>query len=77
MNLSFEEHSDILVPAIKEFPLTLECKVVYKQMQDKSEIPENYLTSFYLEDVDSSFHGANKDIHIAYYGEMVNAYIVK
>lgn len=29
------------------------------------------------QDVDSSFHGANKDYHTAYYGEIVSAYIIK
>lgn len=77
LNLSLEESKEISVPGIKELPLTLECKVVYKQKQDKNEITEENLKAYYPQDVDSSFHGSNKDFHIAYYGEIVSAYIIK
>lgn len=77
LNLSLEEPKSISVPGIKELPLTLECKVIYKQMQDKNEITEENLKTCYPQDVDSSFHGANRDFHIAYYGEIVSAYIIE
>lgn len=62
---------------IKELPLTLECKVLYKQEQDRNAIPADIVADCYPADVDSSFHGANKDYHTAYYGEIVNAYIIQ
>lgn len=77
LNLTLESPKNISVPAIKELPLTLECKVIYKQMQDKDEILEENRTNYYPQDVDGSFHGANRDYHIAYYGEIVSAYIVE
>ena len=77
LELNLEEGENISVPGIKELPLTLECKVVYKQMQDKNEIPKDIRESCYPESVDSSFYGANKDYHMAYYGEIVGAYIVE
>ncbi|MBS5938989.1 flavin reductase family protein [Clostridium sp.] len=77
LNLTLESPNNISVPAIKELPLTLECKVIYKQMQDKDEILEENRTNYYPQDVDGSFHGANRDYHIAYYGEIVSAYIVE
>lgn len=77
LNLTLEEGVDISVPAIKEFPLTLECKVIYKQMQDKNAISESNKLKFYPKDVESSFHGANKDYHVAYYGEIINSYIIE
>ena len=77
LNLTLESPNNISVPDIKEFPLTLECKVIYKQMQDKNEILEENKTKYYPHDVDGSFHGANKDYHIAYYGEIVSSYIVE
>lgn len=46
-------------------------------MQDKDEILEENKTNYYPQDVDGSFHGANRDYHIAYYGEIVSAYIVE
>ena len=76
LNLTLESSDNISVPAIKELPLTLECKVVYKQEQDRNEICEETKKVFYPQDVDSSYHGANKDFHTAYYGEIVSAYIV-
>lgn len=77
LNLSLEEPNIISVPAIKELPLTLECRVSYKQKQDENEITEENKIKCYPQDVDSSFHGANKDFHTAYYGEIVSAYIVE
>lgn len=77
LNLSLEEPKNISVPGIKELPLTLECKVIYKQKQDKNEIKEEILKDCYPQDVDSSFHGANRDFHTAYYGEIVSAYIIE
>lgn len=65
------------VPSIKELPLTLECKVIYKQMQDSDEITEENKKAHYPQDVDSSHYAANMDYHIAYYGEIVNAYIIE
>ena len=77
IGLTLEESEKISVPGIKELPLTLECKVLYKQEQDRNEIPADIVADCYPADVDSSFHGANKDYHTAYYGEIVNAYIIQ
>jgi len=77
LSLSLESPNRISVPAIKELPLTLECKVVYKQKQNKNEITEENRSKFYPQDVESSFHGANRDFHTAYYGEIVSAYIIE
>ncbi|WFA08803.1 flavin reductase family protein [Tissierella sp. Yu-01] len=77
LNLTLEAPTDVSVPSIKELPLTLECRVIYKQKQDESEITEENKNAFYPQDVESSFHGSNKDFHIAYYGEIVSAYIIE
>jgi flavin reductase (DIM6/NTAB) family NADH-FMN oxidoreductase RutF len=77
LNLTLEEPAIVSVPAIKELPLTLECKIVYKQKQEAKEITEDNNKRFYPQDVDSTFHGANKDYHTAYYGEIVSAYIIE
>ncbi|MCG4720341.1 flavin reductase family protein, partial [Bacteroides intestinalis] len=71
-----EESNNISVPGIKELPLTLECRVIYKQEQDKNAITEENKKAFYPQDVDSSYHGANNDFHTAYYGEIIGAYII-
>ena len=71
------EPSVVDVPAIQEFPLTLECKVVYKQAQDPQAVSEKNAEKFYPQDVASKYHGANRDYHTAYYGEIVSAYIIE
>lgn len=76
LGLSLEEPEVISVPAIKQLPLTLECRVVYKQLQDKMSIPQEY-SIYYPQHVDSDNCGANKDFHIAYYAEIVKAYIIE
>jgi flavin reductase (DIM6/NTAB) family NADH-FMN oxidoreductase RutF len=77
MGLTLEEGESITVPGIKELPLTLECKVIYKQKQDLAAIPEEILARYYPQDVDGSAPGSNRDYHIAYYGEIVNTYIIE
>ena len=38
---------------------------------------EENKAKFYPQDVDSLFTGSNKDTHVAYYGEIVNAYVIE
>ncbi len=77
LGLILEESEAISVPGIRQLPLTLECRVIYKQGQDPSAISEKNNARFYPQDVDSAFCGANRDYHTAYYGEIVNAYIIQ
>ena len=77
LNLTLVEGSQVSVPAIKELPLTLECKVIYRQTQVLSEIPTDIQNSCYPQDVPSTFPMANKDVHIAFYGQIVDAYILE
>jgi len=77
LNLTLVESELVKAPGIKELPLTLECKVLYRQLQDKSSIPDFIKEKMYPEDLDSSNPGANRDYHIAYYGQIVKAYIIQ
>ena len=77
LGLTLEEPEEISVPGIKEFPLTLECRVIYKQKQDIAVMDKETVEKFYPQNVDSSFTGSNRDVHIAYYGEIVNAYVIQ
>lgn len=77
LGLTLVEPDVIGVPGIKELPLTLECKVVYKQTQDPDAIPKEIKRKHYPEAVDSSAPGANRDFHTAYYGQIVAAYIIE
>ena len=77
MGLTLEVPSMISVPGIKELPLTLECKVIYKQKQDLSAIPAELLEKYYPQDVSDPDQGRNRDRHVAFYGEIVDSYIIE
>ena len=77
LDITLEDPESISVPGIKELPLTLECRIVYKQPQDPKAIKPEYNEAFYPQDVDEFYHSLNRDYHTAYYGEIVNAYIIK
>lgn len=65
------------VPGIKEAPLTLECNVIYTQMQDYKFAQDPGIADYYPQDVPSTATGSNKDNHLTVIGEIVNAYIIK
>ena len=67
MNLHLEEPNVISVPGIRELPLTLECKVIYKQDQDPNAVNEENTARYYPEG----------DYHTAYYGQIMAAYIIE
>ena len=72
LGLTLVESSNVSVPGIKELPLTLECKVIYKQEQDISAIPQQIIERFYPDDA-----SGKKDGHTAYFGQIVGAYIAE
>ncbi len=72
LGLHLEEGECIPVPGIQELPLTLECKVIYKQEQDLDAILPEHLERFYPQD-----ESGMRDGHTVYYGEILNAYIVE
>lgn len=59
-------------PAIKELPLTIECRVVFQQLQPVKEIARQF-EKFYPADKLDEYGGA----HIAYYGEVLKSYIIE
>ena len=77
LNLTLEEPLSISVPGIRELPLTLECRVLYKQQQVLNAIPKEIPDRYYPQEVDGSHPGSNRDYHIAYYAEILNAYIIE
>ena len=62
----------VKVPAVKEFPMVLECKVVYKQLQDENAISPDDLEKNYPKDA-----SGKRDIHWAITGEITKAYILE
>lgn len=73
LSLSLVESDIISVPGFKEFPLTLECRVIAQYLQDPKDLPETVQNRFYPKDMEQG----KQDAHIAYYGEIVNAYLIE
>jgi len=76
-HLTLVEAEKNSTPAIAEYPLTLECKVLYTQKQDLSLIPEDIRKSDYPQDVGGTNPLANRDPHTAYIGRIIDAYIIR
>lgn len=69
-----EEKSDIIqAPGIHELPLTLECRVLYRQQQIPDCMLDPELHAHY------PAHSANihDDYHTAYYAEILRAYYIE
>ena len=66
-----------MLAANPEFPLTLECRVLYTQDQQVELLPPDIRERMYPAGVPSTACGANADPHTVYYGEVVSAYIVE
>ncbi|MBO5573747.1 MAG: flavin reductase family protein [Clostridium sp.] len=62
----------ISVPGIKEFPLTLECRVMYRQEQDPAGMIPEMIESFYP--VEES---GKRDLHTTYIAEIVDCYMIE
>ena len=72
LGLTEETPEVISVPAIKELPLTLECKVIYKQDQDPAAIAKENDDRYYAKGTPNE-----GDYHTAYYGQILAAYIIE
>lgn len=70
LGLTLVEPTSISVPGIKELPLTLECRVLYRQSQEPNSIPEEIRNKFYADNVPGDYHDA-------FYAEIVAAYIAE
>ena len=64
-------------PGVREYPLTLECKVLYAQRQDLAGLPDDIRAAMYPQDVDGTHTGANRDPHTAYVAEILRAYVIR
>ncbi|BEU87153.1 flavin reductase family protein [Selenomonas sp. TAMA-11512] len=80
LGLTLADAQEISVPAIREFPMTLECKVVSRVMQGEDTYTEHgkgFLKTMYPQDVPSTEYGANRDFHVIYVAEIVKAYVIE
>ena len=67
LGLMTEDPETVSVPGIRQLPLTLECRVIYKQDQPLRAIDEDIKERYYTQG----------DPHTAYYGQILNAYIAE
>ena len=58
-------------PGIKEYPLTLECEIIYQQDQVLEKMPETVLERYYGKEDDIG------NFHTLYIGKIVDAYIIR
>lgn len=77
LNLELVDSDIVDVPGIRQLPLTLECKILCRSVQNIPALPDVIQNRYYPKGVDSTNPGSNEDFHIAYYGEIVNAYMIK
>ncbi len=63
-------------PGIREYPITIECKILYAQDQDLEKIPEDIRSRMYPQDVPGTSPMANRDAHTMYVGQILDAYII-
>ena len=72
LGLELEPGKTVSVPAIRQLPLTLECKVIYKQEQAPDAIDPECYQRYYAKNTKNE-----GDHHTVYYGEITAAYIVE
>ena len=75
--LILEAPEVISTPGIRQYPLTLECRILYSQDQDISRLPEDIQKRSYPQDVPGTYYLANRDCHTMYAGEIVASYIIR
>lgn len=72
LGLTLVPGETVSVPAIAQLPLTLECKVLYRQDQDLSALNTAERNRSYQPGT-----GEENNFHTAYYGQITAAYILK
>lgn len=77
LDLHLEEPETISVPGVREFPLTLECRVIYKQAQDPAAIPLKLREAYHPASGTDLSKALNRTYHTAFYGQIAAAYIIR
>ncbi len=72
LGLTLVDSETVSAPAIRELPLTLECKVIYSTRQDGAKMPAEVMKRYY-----PKWEENTEDVHTVYYGEITAAYIVE
>ena len=72
LGLETEDGLTVSVPGIRQLPLTLECKVIYKQDQDSTALHPDVMARYYKPGTRNE-----GDYHTMYFGEITAAYIIE
>ena len=72
LGLETEEGLTVSVPGIRQLPLTLECKVIYRQDQDSAALHPDVVARYYKPGTRNE-----GDYHTMYFGEITAAYIIE
>lgn len=64
-------------PGIRQYPLTIECRVIYTQEPVFENIPEGIRERMYPREAPGTSPAAERDLHTIYVGRIVDAYIIE
>ncbi len=67
----------VSVPALREFPVTAECRIIYRQQEELSLLPEEIRSRFYPHSRDDAPSDNSRDPHVIYYGQILSAYVLE
>ena len=73
LSLTPEPPEVISTPGIRQFPLTLECKVIFRQQQEPGCVLNDHIYTHYQ----TPCPDVEQDYHTAYYGKILSAYIIE
>lgn len=77
LGLTLVPGEKVQAPAIREVPITLECKVLYCKKQDPAALPAEILEQWYPAAPSNPPIEDDRDLHITFMLEIVDAYIVE
>lgn len=77
LRLTPVEADTVAPPAIRELPLTLECRVIYSRKQAADTLPAEIFENCYPRHIPGDNPRSNRDFHIEYYGEITKAYVLE
>ena len=64
-------------PAIRQYPLTIECRILYAQDQEVDKIPASIADHMYPENGSGVLPKGTRDVHTMYVGEILDAYLIR
>lgn len=72
LDLTAVAASRVSAPAIAQLPLTLECKVLHRQLQELDRQIDASVAKFYPENAEGK-----RDLHYMYFAEILDSYIIE